>query len=378
MYKIVVILPSPIQKTETFIRALVQNLVSNSRFQFRFIYPSLIFNRDKFISLIIAPLYLNRIYSFWKSKEGSDPLKKLIQTYINIEIITVKNVKVIHYLFSNLAVGKENLAKIIGAKMSIGLRGYDITFYALNHPGSYSLEYWQNIDSIQYNSEDLYHWALHWGANNSIPKRQITAAVDDEKILESVNVQKFDSRKILQLVFVGRLHWKKGIENLFEVLRLLKEENRSFAVHIIGDGPEKEKVLFLKERYALEKQVCIHGKLSQTDIIPLLDESHIILAPSIQEGCSNVVLEAQARGLYCVVSDAEGMRTVVESEKTGSIHAYWDRIGMLNAILDYDNLGMDRKVEMANYTLSRVKGKFSRSQQLQHWNEYLENLCSTS
>ena len=139
-----------------------------------------------------------------------------------------------------------------------------------------------------------------------------------------------------------------------------------------------QQALALAIHYALEKQVVIHGKLPQNDIIPLLDESHVLLAPSIQEGCSNVVLEAQARGLYCVVSDAEGMRTVVESDKTGSIHEYWDRIGMLNAILDYDNLSMDRKVEMANYTISRIKGKFLRSQQLQHWNEYLENLCSIS
>ena len=373
MKKAIFILPAPLTKSETFIRALALGLSNN---EIKFYYTDHNLNVSKCFSIIKSLWFVTRLFNYYNLLNGRF-ISKINRLYLDIGILTT-NAKVLHFTFSNLAHGREVLAKVIGAKMSIGLRGYDITFYALNHPGSYSYEYWQNIDSIQYNSEDLYQWALHWGANKSIPKRQITAAVDDEKILESVNVQKFQTPKIIQLVFVGRLHWKKGIETLFEVLRLLKEENRSFAIHIIGDGPEKEKVLFLKERYALEKQVRIHGKLSQTNIIPLLDESHIIIAPSIQEGCSNVVLEAQARGLYCVVSDAEGMRTVVESDKTGSIHEYWDRIGMLNAILDYDNLSMDRKVEMANYTICRIKGKFCRSQQLQLWNEYLENLCSIS
>jgi colanic acid/amylovoran biosynthesis glycosyltransferase len=283
----------------------------------------------------------------------------------------------VHYLFANLTVGRENLARSIGAKTSIGLRGYDITFYALNHPNAYSKYYWEHVDFIQTNSQDLYNWALHWGASASIPVITINAAVNDAFIRNTEDLVIKQNLKHVNFVFVGRLHWKKGLDALFRIFKAFQKRNSSNLV-VIGDGPEMEKLKFLIEKYQLKENVQLLGSLNQVDILKIFDESDILLAPSIQEGCSNVVLEAQSRGLYCVVSDAEGMNEVIENNVTGKICDAWNENEWLSGIEEYCDLEYESRKKKALYGVNRIADKFSRSNQISEWNEYFKVICSNS
>ena len=49
---------------------------------------------------------------------------------------------------------------------------------------------------------------------------------------------------VLQLTTIARLHWKKGLEYTLEALALLKQSNIPFHYSIIGDGIEKERLVF--------------------------------------------------------------------------------------------------------------------------------------
>jgi colanic acid/amylovoran biosynthesis glycosyltransferase len=375
--KIILILPTQESRLETFLKALILGFESKESLNIISIYPSLKLSKNKLLSIIIFPIYLKRIMLFLGSHKCKNTFKKMIQLYINLEILTARKIDVIHYLFSNLAVGRENLAQIIGAKNSIGLRGYDITFYAINHPYTYSQLFWNSVDSIQTNSQDLYQWALKWGASLKTPITTINAAVDDSFIIsvDKVNIkEKFNQ---IDLVFIGRLHWKKGLSMLMKIfVELLKCHNAKLV--IIGDGPEREKIQFLISKFELRERVTITGKLEQIEILKHLDESDILLAPSIQEGCSNVVLEAQARGVYCIVSDAEGMNEVVEDQKTGVICEMWEDELWIKAILGYISLDQNSRKEIAEYSINRISRNFSRSKQIEKWENYFNELCSIS
>ena len=375
--KVIIILPSPISKAETFIKALALNLINTEQITYDFIYPSNKINVNKIFAILKVPIYFLNILRYINSSEEGFILKKAFRSYINLEVLTSSKVKVVHYLFANLAVGRENLAKSIGAKTSIGLRGYDITFYALNHQNAYSKDYWASVDFIQTNSRDLYNWALRWGACASTPVTTINAAVNDDYIKSTVDIQVKENLEQVNLVFVGRLHWKKGLDTLFRTfIEYLKMNSASLV--IIGDGPEKEKLNFLIEKYQLKSSVQLMGRLMQSDILKIFDESDILLAPSIQEGCSNVVLEAQSRGLYCVVSDAEGMNEVVENNVTGKICNTLDVNQWINAIEDYRGLQYDKRKKSALYSVDRIANKFTRTKQINEWNEYFKAICSNS
>jgi colanic acid/amylovoran biosynthesis glycosyltransferase len=374
--RVIIILPSPVAKAETFIKALVLNLKNTENCTYDFIYPGYILNKNKIFSILKVPFYFSNIVRYINSSKEHTILKKVFRTYIDLDILTNSHVKVLHYLFANLAVGRENLARSIGAKTSIGLRGYDITFYALNHPNAYGKDYWSCVDFIQTNSQDLYNWAIHWGAYKSIPVTTINAAVNDYYIKKAEDIEVKENLEQINFVFVGRLHWKKGLDTLFRTFIEYLKMNSATLV-IIGDGPEMEKLNFLIEKYQLKSSVQLMGRLLQSDILKIFDESDVLLAPSIQEGCSNVVLEAQSRGLYCVVSDAEGMNEVLENNVTGKICNTLDVNQWINAIEDYRGLQYDKRKKSALYSVDRIANKFTRTKQIREWNEYFKLIFSS-
>jgi colanic acid/amylovoran biosynthesis glycosyltransferase len=181
---------------------------------------------------------------------------------------------------------------------------------------------------------------------------------------------------IIKLVFIGRLHWKKGIDSLFRVIELLEKEGLDFSFDIIGQGPEMEKCRFMVKLLGVENKVALHGELAQEKIINLLDDSDVLLAPSIQEGCSNVVLEAQARGLYCVVTESEGMKEIIENGVTGKICARFSDMDLLQAIKDYQKVEYNERLRIAQYSANRIRRNFSREKQIKEWSNYFQMIAN--
>ena len=60
----------------------------------------------------------------------------------------------LHFGFATSALGRENLANSIGAKMSVSIRGYDIAIYPKLNIGCYGL-LWRKLDKLHYISDDL-------------------------------------------------------------------------------------------------------------------------------------------------------------------------------------------------------------------------------
>jgi colanic acid/amylovoran biosynthesis glycosyltransferase len=376
---IIVVLPSQPNKVQTFIRELLHRKHQiEDNFRLIFIYPSAFLSIAKTFSLFRLWLKPLRLLKYFRSLKSISLTKKLWRVYLNSEILVENNVEAIHYLFANNAIGKLELSDVLGAKTSIGLRGYDITFYPLNHLDSYNSHFWSKIDSIQYNSDDLYKWALIWGANPHTDKTKITAAVNNHFIINENEVNVKTDITTVKLIFVGRLHWKKGIDSLFRAMELLRKDGIDFSFDIIGDGPEMEKCRFMVKLLALENKVVFHGELFQQNIIYLLDEADVLVAPSLQEGCSNVVLEAQARGLYCVVSESEGMKEVVENGVTGRICGRFADLELSQAIQDYQKVEFDERLRIARYTVDRIRRDFNREKQLIKWCNYFQYLCLNS
>jgi colanic acid/amylovoran biosynthesis glycosyltransferase len=377
--QIIVVLPSKKENLETFLNELVNAKIDETLdYNLNFIYPSTSLSLHKIKNLLILLFLPLRIISYLRKTKKTSIIKRLRRIYVNAEIMLQRNVSAIHYLFANNAIGRLEFSEVLGAKTSIGLRGYDITFYPINHPDTYGEKFWSKIDSIQYNSEDLYNWAKIWGANSQTPKTKITAAVNNEYIKNEIEVKVKIDITVIKLVFIGRLHWKKGIDSLFRVMELLRKDGIDFSFDIIGDGPEMEKCRFMAKLLGIEAKVILHGKLSQDKIIKILDECDVLVAPSLQEGCSNVVLEAQARGLYCVVSESEGMNEVVEADVTGKICKRFSDKDILSAILEYQQKTYDERMKIAKHSIKRIYNDFSRKKQLKEWAEYFENLCLIS
>ena len=76
-------------------------------------------------------------------------------------------------------------------------------------------------------------------------------------------------------------------------------------------------MVYAAYQLGLTNEVKFVGKKEHSEIPQLMASHDIYIQYSVQEGFCNAVLEAQAAGMLCIVSDAEGLSENVLHEKTG-------------------------------------------------------------
>jgi colanic acid/amylovoran biosynthesis glycosyltransferase len=372
---VALILSSKPEYSETFIIELIKGLENSKRINLKVFYGWKLnkwFGLYMIFNLLKVFLFPLRIFKNVKYISDNNPELKFKEslkiTLYDLPVITsFIKFDFIHFAFSNLAVNNTHLSNHFGAKTSLSLRGYDITFFPINHKDCYKYV-WNNIDQIQYNSNDLLNWAHKWGASSSIPSSLISAAVNDDFILKNISKIEIVAKDTpIKILTVGRFHWKKGIDTaLYAVAECIKT-NINIRYTIIGNGPEIEKIKYLIYALNIQNYVEIIDAIPHSEVINYIDGADLIVVPSIQEGCSNFVLESQARGKYCVVSNAEGMNQVVLDGITGKLIPRGDFVALKGAIIDFSNFTVEKRNEIFKQSISRIDKEFSRSQQIDKW-----------
>jgi glycosyltransferase involved in cell wall biosynthesis len=115
------------------------------------------------------------------------------------------------------------------------------------------------------------------------------------------------------------LYWVKGGEYALLALRQLADAGLNFDFQIIGDGPEKARILYTITDLGLEDHITMLGKLPPSSVRQHLQKADAFLLSSLSEGISNAVLEAMACGLPVVTTDCGGMREAVTDGVEGFV-----------------------------------------------------------
>ncbi len=103
-----------------------------------------------------------------------------------------------------------------------------------------------------------------------------------------------------QICFAGRLAPEKNVHRVIEAARV----HHDLRFVIVGDGPLREK---LREQARGLGNVRFTGWLTREGLIQLLDESSLLILPSILETFGSVALEAMARGRPALVAARAGI-----------------------------------------------------------------------
>jgi glycosyltransferase involved in cell wall biosynthesis len=127
-------------------------------------------------------------------------------------------------------------------------------------------------------------------------------------------------------LYVGRISKEKDLEDIIRVDSKLQSAGIRIRFLFIGDGPyraelEKELPRGIFTGY-LEGEVLAQGYAS----------ADLFAFPSTTDTFGNVILEAMAAGLPCVVSDVGGPSELVEDGKTGFIVHAHDINGFVSAL----------------------------------------------
>ncbi|NGM63926.1 glycosyltransferase family 4 protein [Sphingobacterium sp. SGR-19] len=113
------------------------------------------------------------------------------------------------------------------------------------------------------------------------------------------------------ILFASRLVWEKNIQTLIDIYKRLRKSELAHNFIIAGDGPAGE------EMRRQMPDAFFMGKLRHNELAKLYASSDIFVFPSISETYGNVVVEAMASGLPCVIADSGGSADLIRHGHTG-------------------------------------------------------------
>lgn len=122
---------------------------------------------------------------------------------------------------------------------------------------------------------------------------------------------------------VGRLWPQKRVKDLIWAADLLKSTRDDTHLLIIGDGPQRSRLVRYRDQSEIAQRVHFLGERS--DVPRLMPHFDVLWLASEYEGQSNAVLEAMMAGVPVIATDIAGNRDLIVDNETGFLVPVGDR-----------------------------------------------------
>lgn len=242
--------------------------------------------------------------------------------YKAIPLLGKGSYDVIHCQFGMYGLLGMKLREIgaLKGKLITSFRGYDISWYIK--------EYGSDVYNELFDTGDFFLTNCEY-----FKRRLLKLGCDDNKVV--VHRSGLDCGKFvftprsphpsgrIRIATTGRLVEKKGIEYGIRAVAKLAKVNQNIEYNIIGDGPLREDFQQLIQALDVSETVNLLGWKDQEEIIEILNNSHIFIAPSVtasdgnQDAPVNVLKEAMAIGLPVISTLHGGIPELVEDGISG-------------------------------------------------------------
>ncbi len=113
------------------------------------------------------------------------------------------------------------------------------------------------------------------------------------------------------VIHVGAFRAQKNHRRVIEIFEEYRKRNKDGVLLLVGSGELMDKIKSLVSEKGLDESVYFLS--SRTDLDVLLSASDYFLFPSFYEGFPNALLEAEASGLRCVVSDTITNQAILDN-----------------------------------------------------------------
>lgn len=233
---------------------------------------------------------------------------------------------VIHAHFAYDAMVVEPFARRLGIPLVVTLHGVDVTARA-DLSGGWSARLYRvrlrrlfdRAARIVAVSDHIASRALLLGA----PSNKVSTLYTGIDVSQSNAGSRAEVRvdPLWDVLFVGRLVEKKGVDDLLRAVALLRKEHPRLRVAVVGDGPLAGDLTSLDR--ALRSEVRFLGSKSPSDVEQLMDRSRVFVVPSKTarngdtEGLPTTVIEAAARGMAVVATNHSGIPEAIVDGETG-------------------------------------------------------------
>lgn len=166
--------------------------------------------------------------------------------------------------------------------------------------------------------------------SSSVKKNALELGIKPEKIKcipgSSIDFQEISSVKYKMLpemnvykkniICVSRLSHEKGVDVFINSIQYIQSDLLNEVMfYIIGDGPEKRKLIELRDKLGLKEKVAFTG--FRNDVYDVLNNAYLTVLSSHTEGLPVSVLESMAMGKMCIASNVGGTGEIVEDGVNG-------------------------------------------------------------
>ena len=194
------------------------------------------------------------------------------------------------------------------------------------------------------------------GIDTSLFDPQLFNDIDKNQALRTrLNIKPSD----FVFVFIGRLVTDKGINELVAAFKTLHAKQNHIKLLLVGPYETELDPLLPETLEFIEQTDAVMNTGWVDDVRPYFAISNALTFPSYREGFPNVVMQAGAMELPCIVTDINGCNEIVDHEKTGLIIPVKDTEALLKAMETVLELG-DASKTMGELCRAHIVNNFER------------------
>jgi len=207
--------------------------------------------------------------------------------YLDAEVIAL-NPSLLHFEFGSLAAQRMYLKDLLGCKVIVSFRGYDLNYVGLEADDYYA-DVWRQADALHLLGESLWLQAQRRGCPQDKTLALIPPAMDsklfDHEAREH-NEAVGTPERPFRILSLGRLEWVK-VRICAAGSQTSDRASLACEYRIIGDGQEFEAVAFARYQLGLENEVQLAGSLSPDEALKNMQWADVFLHSAVSEGFCN-------------------------------------------------------------------------------------------
>lgn len=170
-----------------------------------------------------------------------------------------------------------------------------------------------------------------------------------------------------RFLFIGRIMRDKGIDELLEAAKKVKDIHPNIEFQLVGEIEEEYEEILRK--YEEKGIIKYYGQ--QKDVHSFINKSNAVILPSYHEGLSNALLEAASSGRPILASRVAGCLETFKEGTTGLGFKAKDSEALKDAIIKFINLPYDKKQSMGLEGRKKMEKEFDRQIVI---NAYIEEI----
>lgn len=193
-----------------------------------------------------------------------------------------------------------------------------------------------------------------------------------KRLYKSIDISSFDysehqtiePSEPIKVFFVKNDYKRGGLKELAEALSRLKDYN--FEVMVAGPHDHQRRTVDSYFEGKINLKYSFLGKISQSEVKQLMDKCHIFSVPALREGLGVANIEALAKGIPVVSTDAGGIPEVLDGENCGWLSEAGNIESLADAFSRCINAGAERE-EKSRKGRVRVEDLFGFEKMLENF-----------